>query len=201
MRVGHVIPAEHRGFFYRWRWPLALAAVAVPALVLAGLGALRTQVVVYPTTDFARLPTGAVTSATPAGPISCVSVWRVNGSSKLVDEACGSPASTFRVIGRVGNVSQCVYDADLTYSWSSVGASGAVCLDYDWAANQCLQITSNAVSKVDCSERGAVRPEMAVIGAVDVSYCREGGIAHSVRHFTVCTLAGNKNCKGRTRGI
>lgn len=64
----------------------------------------------------------------------------------LVDEPCGSIASTFRVIARVGNVSQCVRDADLTY-------------------------------------------------------CREGGIPHSVRHFTVCTLAGDKNCKGRTHGI
>jgi hypothetical protein len=201
MRVGHVTPAEHRGFFYRWRWPLVLAAVTVTAIVFAGLGGLRPQVVVYPTTDFARLPTNAATSATPVAPISCVSVRRVNGSPKLVGEACGSPASTFRVIGRVGNVSQCVHDADLTYSWSSGPKSGAVCLDYDWAAGQCLQITSNAVSKVDCTKRGAVQPEMAIIGAVDVTYCREGGIAHAIRRFTVCTLAGNKNCKGRAHGI
>jgi hypothetical protein len=202
MRVGHVTPAEHRGFFYRWRWLIALTAVAVTALVLAGLGALRPQVVVYPTTDFARLPTNAATSGTPAAaPTSCVSVQHVNGSPKLVDEACGSPASTFRVIGRVSDVSQCVHDADLTYSWSSGPTPGAVCLDYDWAASQCLQITSNAVSKVDCTKRGAVQPEMAIIGAVDVTYCREGGIAHAVRRFTVCTIAGDKNCKGRTHGI
>ncbi len=106
-------------------------------------------------------------------------------------------ASTFRVIARVGNVSQCVRDADLTYSSSS----GAVCLDYDWAPNQCLQITDAAVSKVNCADRGAVLPDVAIIGDADLTYCREGGIAHSVRHFTVCTLAGDKNCKGRTHGI
>jgi hypothetical protein len=201
MRVGYVNQPESGGFLYRWRWPMAFAAVAVTALVLPWFAARGPQAVVYSTTDFARLPLSAETSATPAVPESCMSIQHVNGSPKLVDEVCGSPASTFRVIGRVGDASQCVRDADLTYSSSSGPTSGAVCLDYDWAAGQCLQITTNAVSKVDCAKRGAVQPEMAVIGAVDVSYCREGGIAHSVRHFTVCTLAGDKDCKGRTRGI
>jgi hypothetical protein len=196
MPYGDVIPAESRGFFYRWRWPIVGVAVTVPALVFALLATSRPQVVVYPTTDFARLPVSASTPPTPAAPISCVSVRRVNGTPKLVDEVCGSPASTFRVIGRVRDVARCVHDADITYSSSS----GAVCLDYDWAADQCLLITSDAVSKVDCTKRGAVRPEMAIIGAVDVTYCREGGIAHPVRHFTVCTLAGKKNCQGRTSG-
>ncbi|OBH22006.1 hypothetical protein A9X04_00575 [Mycobacterium sp. E3247] len=96
----------------------------------------------------------------------------------------------------MSNETQCVPDADLTYSSSG----GAVCLDYDWAANQCLRLTEDSVAKVPCADRAAIRPDMAVIGAVDVSYCREGGIAHSVRHFTICTLAGNKDCKGRTIG-
>jgi hypothetical protein len=196
MRVGYLIPSERRGFFYRWRWLIACAVVTVPALVLAGLGAFGPRVVVYPTTDFAHLPVSTTASSAPAASESCVSIQHIGGSPKLVDKACGSPGSTFRVIGRVGKVSQCVGDADLTYSSSS----GAVCLDYDWAADQCLEITKKAVSKVDCSKRDAVRPEMAIIGAVDVTYCREGGIAHSLRHFTVCTLAGDKNCKGRTDG-
>ena len=85
-----------------------------------------------------------------------------------------------------------MHDADLTYAWSSGSKSGVACLDSDWAADQCLQITKESVSKVNCADRGAVRTQMAIIGAVDVSYCREGGIAHRVRHFTVCTLAGNQ---------
>jgi hypothetical protein len=192
-------PSARRGFFSRWRWPIALAAVTIAALVFAVMGPGGPQVVVYPTTDFARLPVSA-TTLTLAAPASCVSISHVNGSLKLVDEACGSPASTFRVIARVADVSQCVHDADLTYSWSSGPKSGAVCLDYDWVADQCLQITGESVSRVNCADRGAVRPQLAIIGAVDVSYCREGGIAHRVRHFTVCTLAGDKNCKGRTHG-
>jgi hypothetical protein len=191
-------PSERRGFWYRWRWPIAFAAVTVTALVIPWLAVSGPRAVVYPTTDFARLPT---MSSPPAAAQSCVAMRQLAGALKLVDETCGSPASTFRVIGRVADASQCVHDADLTYSWSSGANSGTVCLDYDWTADQCLRIGSDAVSKVNCANRGAVRPERAVIGAVDVSYCREGGIAHPVRRFTVCTLAGDKNCKGRTRGI
>jgi hypothetical protein len=48
----------------------------------------------------------------------------MNHDTKLVqpyevDEACGSRASTFHVIGRVADASQCVHDADLSYSWST----------------------------------------------------------------------------------
>jgi len=133
----------------------------------------------------------------PAKAPPCVSLRGVIGP---VDEPCGTPASTFRVIGRVAQASQCVPDADLTYSWTAAQSSGTMCLDYDWVADQCLHISDNAVSKVDCTDRAAVRPQLAIIGAVDVSYCLGGGIAHRVRHFTVCTLAGNKDCNGRTRG-
>jgi hypothetical protein len=197
VHIGHVITNEGPGFLSRWRWPLALGAVTVVALVFASLATLKSPAVVYPTTDFAHLPTGGTESGTSATPISCVSVSNGNGSAKLVGETCGSSASTFRVIGRASNSSLCVRDADNTYSTPS----GAVCLDYDWTGGQCLDITKSAVSKVDCAKPGAVRPEMAIIGAVDVTYCREGGIAHSVRQFTVCTQAGYKNCKGRTHGI
>jgi hypothetical protein len=192
-------PSGRYGVVFRWRWPLALAAVSVTAVAFAMLAVTRPQTVVYPTTDFARLPLTAAT-LTPAGPSSCVSLGIVDGSPTPVGQPCGSPASTFRVIGRVSDVSQCVHDADLTYSWSSGPTSGAICLDYDWVAGQCLHIASDTVHKVDCTRHGAVQPEMAIIGAVDVSYCREGGIAHRVRHFTVCTLAGDQDCKGRTRG-
>ena len=196
MPIGHVDDTEDRGFLRRWGLPLTLTAVTVVAVVLAWLAALGPQVVVYPTTDFARLPVSAMAPANPASPTSCASVRPVNGSPKLVDEACGSPASTFRVISRVADVSQCVRDADITYS----AATGAACLDYDWTAGQCLEITKNIVKKEDCTRHGAILPQMAIIGAVDVTYCSEGGIAHSVRHFTVCTIAGEKNCKGRKTG-
>jgi hypothetical protein len=191
-------PSGRRGVFHRWRWPIAVAAVTVTALVIPLLATSGAPAVVYQTSDFARLP---AMSPTLSAAQSCVSIRHLGGAVKLADEACGSPASTFRVIGRVGDAAQCVRDADLTYSWSAGAKSGTVCLDYDWAADQCLRIGNAAVSKVGCADRGAVRPEMAVIGAVDVTYCREGGIAHAVRHFTVCTLAGDKNCKGRARGI
>jgi hypothetical protein len=63
-----------------------------------------------------------------------------------------------------------------------------------------MQITNDAMSKVNCADRGAVFIDVAIIGAVDISYCREGGIAHSVRHFAGCMLAGDKNWKASTHG-
>lgn len=112
MRVGYVIPAEGRGF-YRWRWPIALTAVTVTALVLAVLAALGPRVVVYPTTDFAHLPISTTTSTTPAVPQSCVSIQHVNGSPKLVGEAYGSLAAFMRRSHRrpkqAYSISICVY--------------------------------------------------------------------------------------------
>jgi hypothetical protein len=196
MRVGHVSPFERSGFFSRYRWPLALTGAVAVALCLPLFAARGPQLVIYPTRDFTQLPLRPTALATPGRPESCASIQHAGGSPKLVEEVCGSTASTFRIIDRVSDVSRCVRDADQTYSWKSGTKSGAVCLDYDWAADQCLRIAKRVVTKVGCAEQGAVLPEMAVIGAVDVSYCREGGIAHPVRRFTVCTLAG-KNCKGR----
>ena len=179
-----------------WRWVIVIATALVAAVTFTLLVRGRPQVLLYPTTDFVGLPISAGSSA-PAKAPPCVSLRGVIGP---VDEPCGTPASTFRVIGRVAQASQCVPDADLTYSWTAAQSSGTMCLDYDWVADQCLHISDNAVSKVDCTDRAAVRPQLAIIGAVDVSYCLGGGIAHRVRHFTVCTLAGNKDCNGRTRG-
>jgi hypothetical protein len=185
-------------FGSRWHWILGLTVVAVTAALIGWLGPGGPQIVIYPTTDFARLPVSAA-ALTPAALSSCGALQRTNGLATLIDEPCGSPASTYRVIGRVDNESQCVHDADLTLSWSAGGRSGATCLDYDWVAGQCLQIGGQSVAKVECTRRGAVQPQLAIIGAVDVSYCEGGGIAHRVRHFTICTLAGDKDCKGKPR--
>lgn len=59
-------------------------------------------------------------------------------------------------------------------------------------------ITETASSRYQQASKRA--KSRILVGAVDVSYCREGGIAHSVRRFTICTHAGDKDCKGRTNG-
>lgn len=204
MRSAHIggdrsmSPSDRRRGLRRWRWPIALVAVTTAVVLIGWLGPGGPQMLVYPTTDFGRLPVNAANPVSGA-PSSCASLRQVNGPPQLVDATCGTPASTYRVIGRVAAESQCVRDADLTLSWSAGGKSGATCLDYDWVAGQCLLIAGQSVNKVECTRRGAIQPQMAIIGAVDVSYCKEGGIAHRVRHFTVCTLAGDKDCKGKPR--
>ncbi len=197
MRVGQVIADGDRSFLSRWRWPVALGAMALTALAFVVLGALEA----WKSWFIPRPTLSACPSAQPhsAPRLPKFHVRRYARSTALPSSSM-KPAALQRARsgyrGWAGDASQAVRDADLTYKSSS----GAVCLDYDWAANQCLHITKGAVSKVDCLHRGAVLPDFAIIGAVDVTYCREGGIAHSVRHFTVCTLAGDKNRKGRTRG-
>lgn len=188
-----------RSALSRWGWPLAVAAATAGAVAIAVSGPGLPAVEIYPTTDFTRLPVSVASLAVQA-PQSCASIQQVGEVSTLVDQRCGSPASTYRVLNRVAATSQCVRDVDLTYTWTAGGKSGVACLDYDWVAGQCLHISQQSVLKVNCLQRGAVQPQMAVIGAVDVSYCKEGGIAHRARHFTICTLSGDKDCKGKPRG-
>jgi hypothetical protein len=196
--VGSMSRSPRRDLIFGLPWLALSAAAAVIAIAFAMLAVTRPLTVIYTTTDLTQLPLTA--AALPSErPTPCVSLALRNGAATLIDQQCGSPASTFRVIGRVSDVAQCVRDADLTYSWSSGSTAGAACLDYDWTVGQCLHIAGDDVRKVDCGQRGAVRPEKAVIGAVDVSYCLGGGLAHRVRHFTVCTQAGDKDCKGKTR--
>lgn len=181
----------------RWGWPITLGVLMFTALVCAVTPVFHSPVVVYPTTDFARLPTSPTGPATDHA-LACASIRRGPRGPELAEQMCGSPASALRVLARVGDKTQCVGDADLSFTQSAGAGAGAVCLDYDWVAGQCLHITDDDVSKVSCAQPRAVQPEIAVIGAVDVSYCRESGIAHSIRHFTVCTLAGDKDCKRKT---
>lgn len=173
------------------RWLVLLVVLTVLPLGCAVLGTRGPAVAVYASADFTHLP---------AATDGCASIHQVGDSKELVEQACGSSASTFRVIGRVGESSQCVGDADLIYTWSSQMLSGAVCLDYDWTPGQCMLITPDTAAKSDCADSASVRPDGAIIGAVDVSYCRSGGIPHPVRHFAICTIPGNEPADRRTNG-
>jgi hypothetical protein len=176
---------------------LTACVLAMPWLFLRG-----PSVSVYATDDLTRLPVVAGIGTPLAAPESCVALRAIGDSTVgLEDEICGSPTSTFRVVRRVNKASECVDDADHIYDWSSQALSGAVCLDYDWTAGQCFLITPNSASKTDCGDHGAVRPSEVIIGAVDTSYCRVGGVPHPTRHFAVCTTSGNSPDSRSRRGI
>ncbi len=132
------------------RWLVLLVVLTVLALGCAVLGTRGPAVAVYASADFTHLP---------AATDGCASIHQVGDSKELVEQACGSSASTFRVIGRVGESSQCVGDADLIYTWSSQMLSGAVCLDYDWTPGQCMLITPDTAAKSDCADSASVRPD------------------------------------------
>lgn len=174
-----------------WGWPITLIALVCVAVLYAATPALHRKVVFYPTTNFSQLPTGN-SAANPHR--SCVSLRRGTRGPELSEQTCGSPASALRVIARVTRTADCVGDADLSITQAEGSGSSALCMDYDWSPGQCLRITDNDVAKVNCARPGAIQPDIAIIGAVDVSYCRESGIAHPIRHFTVCTITGDKDC-------
>ncbi|WP_420196500.1 LppU/SCO3897 family protein [Mycobacteroides abscessus] len=109
---------------------------------------------------------------------------------------CGSPESTYRIVQRVANSSECPADSDLKYSWGSAPVAGALCLDYDWTADSCIRIEPDYAVKEKCltgsSTTQSVRPELVVTGTSEMKYCRIGGIPHPIRKFTVCTVPGQK---------
>jgi hypothetical protein len=83
--------------------------------------------------------------------------------------------------------SECVDDVDVRYSMVANGNAMTLCLDYDWAAGQCITITAQYAAKSECTTKpGNVRPQIVVSGAVDSSYCESGGVVHPVRKFTMC---------------
>lgn len=163
-----------------------LVLLFVAAGVMAWADDPESPVVVYASTDFTQLPAGR-DDGNSTGQAQCVSVDTTVEPPVVNEQTCGSSQSTFRVIDRVGHDSDCVSDADVIYSWASGAVLGALCLDYDWGNGQCLRITEHTAAKALCSESDVVRPQFAVIGAVDVSYCPSGGIAHPVRRYTICT--------------
>ncbi|TDZ93524.1 hypothetical protein [Mycobacteroides salmoniphilum] len=117
----------------------------------------------------------------------CVNLDQELGKTRLNKVQCGD-TSAFRVIQVVSIKEQCVDDADLTYS--SVTKRYVACLDYDWSADRCLMVKQGRpVRKVDCATPDSERVEAIVISTDNTLNCSQGGFAHPVRRFTVCTEA------------
>lgn len=104
---------------------------------------------------------------------------------------CGAPDDSYIVIQQVHNKDQCVADADYKF-WSTTadGHEYAVCMDYHWIRDTCLSITkrdSHRVSCNDASQPGREKPVRLVTDTTSLDRCPDGGFAHPVRKFSVCT--------------
>ncbi|WP_420915339.1 LppU/SCO3897 family protein [Mycobacteroides chelonae] len=169
------------------KWAICLGGVSTLAcaLFIGFLVADHGTAPVYVTRDFQSIANEVLNKG--LGRDECVSIV---GSAELPlvqAEPCGSSASTYRVVQHANSPAGCVSDVDIAYSYATDTARGALCMDYDWSAGHCMTISEKAVSKDSCAELGSVKPTFVVVGGVDVSYCRSGGVPHPIRRFTVCT--------------
>ncbi|WP_157931172.1 hypothetical protein [Mycobacteroides abscessus] len=122
--------------------------------------------------------------ASGLAPRSCVNLSAEAGQ-KLQPVPCGSGQSVYRVVQIAPKITECISDVDKAVS--SHSAPYALCLDYDWSGDHCLQITSTTAQTSDCAVTGAERFQKVLLGAVDDHECEHGGFIHEVRKFTVCT--------------
>lgn len=169
----------------KWGIYLGGAGTLVCALFIGFLAADHGSAPVYVTRDFQSIASEMLNRGLDRD--ECVSIV---GSAELPlvqTEDCGSAASTYRVVQHANSSAGCISDVDIAYSYTTDTARGALCMDYDWSAGHCMAISENFVSKQSCAELGSVKPAFVVVGGIDVSYCRSGGVPHPIRRFTVCT--------------
>jgi hypothetical protein len=170
--------------------------------ILVSIGSIfyngeSSQPSLYQSNDFSHIQNeypkiaGSGTVSSASGGNSCVKVLTENSYPVIQSEECGSTESVYRIVERVPRASNCFKDSDVTYSWKPGGVEETLCLDYDWTSKDCMIITLHNAAKGPCGgNSSAVRAETVVLGAVDISYCKFGGIPHPVRRFTVCVAQG-----------
>ncbi len=135
----------------------------------------------------ARVPGVPGAQSAPVG--ACVSLVgpQTNPSLKVVD--CGSPENGYRVIQRVSTPDQCVQDADQRFYTNPEEGQWTACLDYAWSGKDCLSIGDMTAVRTACDGTAPHRemPVRLVVNTTTTADCPDGGFAHPVRRFTVCT--------------
>lgn len=154
---------------------LVFTAVALMAMMFLVMFTLHAPAV-YAVNDPAEIP-GVADG-------ECLSVSQDRTNVPQIDRVpCQTAASVYRVIDRVGDPGKCVSDSDAQYKLRET----FLCLDYDWDRTNCIAIYAERPFKEQCGRSlQSLRPEMIVVGGRDVSYCKNTGISHPVRKYTVC---------------
>ena len=122
---------------------------------------------------------------------SCAHLYTTEKSWKLTKTECGAPDNNYIVIQQTRNRDECVADADYKF-WSTTadGHEYAVCMDYHWIRDTCLSITTRVSHRARCDDAtqpGREKPVRLALDTTSLSRCPDGGFAHPVRKFTVCT--------------
>jgi hypothetical protein len=152
-----------------------------------------------PTADFAHIKGEIITGRNATSDFGklgdCIYLRGVSNQTPTIEPtACGSAHSNYRIVQIVRGSEQCTKDVDQRYRYTIANEPAAICLDYDWSSSNCLAIgTAKAwhAIAVTCANpplRPAERPIAVVYNTKDVNQCPDGGFAHAIRGFTVCTL-------------
>lgn len=157
-----------------------VAAAALVGLVFLGVAGVGLYALVGPAVG------GAATVELTAD--SCVRVTAAGGGGVDVQPAeCGGPAADFRVVGTGAGPAECPADVDLTYGRT---AGETVCLDVDWAAGDCFELSGTYPLRVDCAAppgRRTVRVAEVDRTTGETAHCpTSSGLPYPQRRFVVC---------------
>lgn len=140
--------------------------------------------------------TGCSSAAAAAFQVGdCLKVVGTPDRPDAVKATCGSPDSTFKVIGTGSSSEDCPMDVDSYYSTHSTfsDTSTTVCMDVDWVVGQCMSVdpdNGRDPLRVDCADTAQPHRQRAteiLTGVANVDQCRSGiGYAYDQREFTVC---------------
>ncbi|WP_445515061.1 LppU/SCO3897 family protein [Tsukamurella ocularis] len=111
-------------------------------------------------------------------------------TARYVRTACDEVTAAFKVVQVVGTPKECVADADWRYFSGKSNQQWTACLDYNWTAKGCVDVERNPSRSGRCGDlQGAgYRPEGILVGVTSTSGCKNKGIAHPVRKFTICIV-------------
>lgn len=131
-----------------------------------------------------------VPGAAVAAAGACVALGGEPAAPILDIVQCGSRNNGYRVVERVHTPEECKSDVEQKFYMNGEDGQFTACLDYAWMAGDCLSIGSFTAIRASCDDMSVPRRERPVSVLLDVTSadaCPDGGFAHPVRRFTVCT--------------
>lgn len=136
-------------------------------------------------------PAQKVSTADTAAPVgACAQLGGTTAHSTLTVVPCDSERSNVKIIQQVNHPRECVGDADQSYYHNGPDGQWTACLDYAWQTGRCLAITPGKIINTACDDPAIPNKEKPVRVFRNVNHthdCSQGGFAHPVRLYTICT--------------
>ncbi|MGL4306154.1 MAG: LppU/SCO3897 family protein [Mycobacteriaceae bacterium] len=130
---------------------------------------------------------------------SCASVTGPLTSIVFTRLPCDDAEASHRVVQVVRDPSSCVADVDQKYYTNTSSGEWSACLDYNWTTSRCIDRTGDNAATINCDEstKDHYRPTKVIVGDGTGSKCQDGGFAHKVRKFSICTTLTKAHSESR----